>query len=217
MAPTRPEGQANVLLSRDSLVSFASDLSSQERRDILDCLHYSQLRADEKRDRRQSWVSWIRLYQAGLYNNGFTLSGALEHKILSIHDPRDLHAVVRDAIQGTGHQALSVLADSALKALLRSPHAQAFFQDWFSDGQSESMQVVPCCADENGLIDVMICGIRIQTEGAVRSSFSRPTARMTITINGGAFRYSAQAYDPYRNKILQGLERYALTYFDSVP
>lgn len=213
----RSDGQAGVLLSGNDLVSFSEDTSQQERRDILDCLRYSQSLANKKHDRNRAWRRWINTYQAGLYKSGFTLSGALPHEVRSISDSRELHHVMGNVIEATGHQALSVLARTALQTMLGSPHAQSFFDGWFTFGRSESMQVIPCRKDAAGFIDVMICGVQMHTEETAGSWFKSPQALMTIAIDGGAFRYSAQGYAPYRQMIRNELKEYTLIYFDRLP
>lgn len=208
--------QTDSLLTGSSLVSFSSGMSEQERSDILDCLNYSETRANKKYQRREAWSKWINQYQAGLFNNGFTLSGVLMDNTLTISKPADLVHATRDAIQTSGHLELSDLAYSALNRLLGSQQAQTFFQDWFSVSQSESLQVVPCRKEEGGGISVMVCGLRMQTDVTGGSWFKRPTSAMTISMDGGAYLYTAQGYAPYRDRVTRGLERYARHYFESL-
>ncbi|EPJ79631.1 hypothetical protein CFII64_20473 [Pseudomonas sp. CFII64] len=210
------DAQSGVLLCGQSLVSFSSGMSEQERNDILDCLNYSELRADGKSDRRQAWRKWINHYQAGLFKSGFELSGALSSNIVAITERRELLDVARDAIQGSGHRELSELAHSALNTFLRSQQVEAFFQNGFSVSQNESFQVVPCCRVATGAIDVMVCGIHMQRDTTDGSWLDRPESFMKIRMDGGAYRYSAQAYEPYRAKVTKGLERFSRIYFDSL-
>lgn len=217
MVSIRSDGPSGVLLSDNNLVSFSQEMSEQERRDVIDCLRYSQSLANRKHSRHQAWGRWLNTYQAGLFNNGFTLSGALLYEILSISDARELRHVMGKAIEAAGHQALSGLAATALETMLDSHHAQSFFEGWFTAGRSESMQVVPCRRDAAGFVEVMICGLQMHTEEMAGSWFKRPTAQMTITIDGAAFIYSAQAYAPYREKIRKELKEYTVIYFDGLP
>jgi hypothetical protein len=208
---TNSRGRA--LLTGNSLVSFSDGMSEQEKSDILDCLNYAQAQADSRYRRRDAWSDWMRSYQAVLYNNGFKLTGALSNESLTITKPEDLLYVTRDALQATGHPELSELAYSALQKLLGSQQAQAFFEDWFSASQSESFQMVPCRKEPAGGIDVLICGIRMHTEAQAGTWFQRPTSSMTITLNGGAFLYTSQGYEPFRESVTNNLERYTRLYF----
>jgi len=210
------DGQSDVLLSGQSLVSFSSGMSEQERNDILDCLNYSELRATRKSDRRQAWRKWINYYQAGLFNSGFELSGALNYNMVAITERQELLEVARNAIQTSGHAELSELAHKALNTLLRSQQVEAFFQNGFSVSQSENFQVVPCRRVSTGAIDVMVCGIHMQRDTTDGSWLDRPESFMKIRVDGGAYRYSAQAYEPYRAKVTKGLERFSRIYFDSL-
>jgi len=210
------DSESNILLSGQSLVSFSSGMSEQERVDILDCLNYSETRADRKSDRSQAWRKWINSYQAGLFNNGFELSGALAYNVIAITERRELLDVARTAIQASGNTELSDLAHAALSTLLQSQQAQDFFENWLSVGSSESFQVVPCHKDATGAIDVMVCGMQMQTGVTDGSWLKRPQSLMTVRMDGGAYRYSAQAYEPYRAKVSKGLERYSRIYFESL-
>ena len=206
--------QPDTLLSGNSLVSFSSGMSEQERSDILYCLNYSEARAYRKYHRLNAWPKWINQYQAGLFNNGFKLSGVLSSDDLVITQPRDLLFVARDAIQTTGHSELSDLAYFALDKLLSSQQAQTFFQDWFSVSQSEGLQVVPCRKEATGGIEVMVCGMRMHTEVAAGSWLKRPTSSMTISMDGGAYLYTTQGYEPFREKVRKSLERETRLYFE---
>lgn len=206
----------DALLTGNNVVSFSDGMSEQEKSDILDCLNYAQAWADSKYHRRDAWSKWMREYQAVFYNNGFKLTGALGNDSLSITRPEDLLNVTRDAIRATGHPELSELAYSALQKTLTSQQAQAFFEDWFSASQSDNFQLVPCRKEAAGGIDVLICGIRMHTEAQAGTWFQRPTSSMTITLNGSAFLYTRQGYEPYREKVTRRLERYTRLYFDSL-
>lgn len=217
MTSIRPEGQPDVLLGGNSLVSFDSGMPEPMRRDLLDCLRYCDVRANEKHDRHEAWTRWINAYQGGLFKHGFALSGVLPHDIVTVSDATELRHAISATIQAASNEALSRLASQALERMLGSPHAQSFFNGWFTAGRSESMQVVPCGLQATEVVDVMICGLKMQTQTTDGSWFARATSSMTITIDGGAFRYSAQAYAPYREKIRQRLRDESLNYFNHLP
>ncbi|MBD8571999.1 MULTISPECIES: hypothetical protein [Pseudomonas syringae group] len=208
--------QAPLLMTGHSLVSFFADASEQETNDILDCLNYSEIRAGRKFDRQQDWSKWINRYQAGLYQNGFSLSGALNKETFLINEPRDLLVATRDVIRGSGHAELASLASEALGKLLSSHQMKAFFEDWFSTSRGESLQIVPCRQSTAGAVDVLVCGIHMQTESTGGSWFTRPTSTLNIRIDGGAYRYSADSYEPFREKVVDNLDRYTRIYFENL-
>lgn len=208
--------QAHALLGDNSLVSFSSGLSDQGRNDILECLSFADTDASQKHSRRDAWTSWINRYQRGLFNNGFTLSGVLNSEILSITDRRDLPDVARKAIQASAHTELAELARSALDTLLRGAHAESFFQGWFKSGLSESFQVVPCRKDATGRVEVMVCGFNLRTETLQGGWLEDSLSGMTLRVNGGAYMYSPEAYEPYRERVLARLEKHSLRYFESL-
>jgi hypothetical protein len=210
------DSQGKVVLVGQSLVSFSSHTTDVERDDILDCLNYAETRADRKYDRHRFWKRWINRYQAGLYNNGFRISGALVSNTFDVTHIREVPDVIRTAIEGSGHPQLGALGRSALERMLRSSHAQSFFKEWFSSGQSETLQIVPCRQLASGEIDVMVCGIRLVTEMVEGGWFEAPTGRLQISVDGGAYRYSRDAYAPYREEVKSSIEAYAQLYFDSI-
>lgn len=200
------KAQSNIALTGTSLVSFSPDVSADERGDILDCLTYTELRANERFDRRAFWREWLNRYQAGLYRNGFGLNGVLTSNTVTVNHYRELPNVAGELIQTasretTNHRELARLARSALTAMLNSDQAQVFFHDGFRTERSESFQVVPCRKNDSGHIEVMVCGMQMITQTIEGSWLQRASARMTVSVSGNAFLYSREAYEPYREKV----------------
>lgn len=210
------DARSDKVLVGQSLVSFSFDMSENERNDILDCLNYCETRADRKYDRHGGWKKWINRYQAGLYNNGFKLSGALDSNTVQVSHIREVPEVLRTAIQTSGHPRLAALGHATLERMLGSSHAQSFFQRWFSAGLTESLQVVPCQRAPSGDIEVLICGVRLVTERIEGAWFQAPHSSMMISVDGGAYLFNEQAYGPYREKVESALVRYTRIYFDSL-
>ncbi|MCF7531891.1 hypothetical protein [Pseudomonas petrae] len=210
------EARVDTLLTGQNLVTFSSGVSDQEKNDILDCLNYTEMRADRKFDRQHAWKRWIERYQAGLFNSGFKLGGVLESNVIRIQHRRELPEVVRSSIQSTGSPHLGVQGRSALEAMLRSSQVQSFFEDWFSTGRAEAFQVVPCRKASNGQIEVMVCGLNMLVETATKAWLTAPRLTMEIHVNGGSYLYDKKAFEPYREKVQSTLERYSRLYFDSL-
>lgn len=204
MAQTGPD----ALLEGDGVVSFSRDMSELERRDILDCLRYSEIRANQRYRRDQDWIRWINAYQGGMLTNGFTLNGGLLHDVLTVTNARELRAEIGNAVEAAVSRELAELASTALEALLNSTHANAFFNDWSTVGKSKSLHLVPCRKEATGLIDVMTCSLQMQTVA------SPPLSRARITIDGGAFTYSTEGYAPYREQIRKEVKEYSANWFE---
>lgn len=221
MGADMSNAQSNSVLTGNSLVSFSPGTSAEERGDILDCLTYTELRANKKFDRRTGWSKWLNRYEAGLYKNGFALSGALSNNTITVDNYRALPSIADEMIHtasrdATEHRELARLASSALNAMFESDQAQVFFRDWFSTERSESFQVVPCCRNESGHIEVMICGMQMITETVEGSWFHRASALMTVSVSGGTYLYSREAYEPYRNKVESKLAEQTYAAFQNI-
>lgn len=208
---------SDVLLGGGGVVSFSSGMSGLERRDILDCLRYSEIRANKSYDREQDWSKWINAYQGGMLTNGFTLNGALLHDVLTITNAGEVRAEIGNAVEAVVSRELSDLAATALASMLDSPHANAFFKDWSSVGRSKSLHRVPCRKEATGFIDVMICSLQMQTDARSGTWLDPLISLARITIDGGAFTYSAEGYAPYRDQVRKEVREYSATWIESLP
>ena len=192
----------SVLQGRN-FVSFAPGISAQLRADVLDCLLYAQLSADQKYDRHHSWKPWIDQYQRVIYQKGGRLSGAIDPGVVTIRRMRDLRYLPASAFGRATSPELRTLMNGSLQALLNSEHANTFFNSWFSSGQSESFQVVPCRASGTGAVDVLVCGMQMTTR-AVKPAllfWDTLSGDMVVRTNGASFSLTEQSYAPHREKI----------------
>lgn len=196
----------------DSLLSFGDGIDQPLREDILDCLMYAQLSADKKYLKRTAWKPWIEQYQRVIHQNGGSLNGAIDPMNLKIKRLRDLRNLPL-ASRGTATSPqLRALMNASLETLLDSPHAKTFFNSWFSSGRSESFEVVPCQIDDEGGVTILVCGLQMTTTAVSNAAFfwQALSGEMTVRSNGASFRFSAQGYAPYRDKIRNYLTATAL-------
>jgi hypothetical protein len=203
---------SDSLLVGDNLVSFGTGISQELRNDILDCLLYAQLSADEKYNRSRAWRPWIEQYQRVIYRNGSRLTGAVNPTRLTIKRLRDLRYLPINATGTATSPQLRALMRGSLDMLLNSGHAQTFFNSWFSAGRSESFQVVPCMQDEQGGVTILVCGLQMTTTALRQGFFFWDVlgGEMMVQSNGASFRFTAQNYEPYRTKIRDRLADNAL-------
>lgn len=205
-----------LVLIGQTLTSFSSGLSSDEQRDILDCLSYSQTRADRKYSRRDDWKMWINRYQAGLYNNGFKIGAALVTDTVEVSRMSEVPDVLRSMAEGSGHDELASLGRSALSRMLTSSQAHSFFQGWDAEGFSESLQVVPCRKRDSGDVEVLFCGVRLTTQTLAGLEPGTSRSGMRVSLDGAAYVFSEAAYAGYREAVTARLEAYTRIYFDSL-
>ena len=75
-APTLPpDGQAEGYVCNGSLVSFVSNLTGQQKQDILDSSLLAQLAASKKYDREKDTENWYKFYTKVMENVGWVIQG----------------------------------------------------------------------------------------------------------------------------------------------
>ncbi|WP_268798159.1 hypothetical protein [Pseudomonas huanghezhanensis] len=202
----------DTFLIGDGVLSFSDDVPRALRDDILDCLMYAQLSADKKHEKRAQWRLWIEQYQRIILQKGGVLTGAIDPIRLVIKRLRDLQSVPQQISGRATSPELRALMRTSLDILLASDHAKIFFDSWFSAGRSESFQVVPCQMDDRGGVTIMVCGLHMTTTAVSDAFFfwHALTGEMTIRPNGASFRFTAQGYAPYRDKIRSYLSENSL-------
>lgn len=199
------------LLQGRNFVSFTPGISAQLRADILDCLLYAQLSADQKYDRHRRWKAWVEHYQRIIYQTGGRLTGSIDPGVVTIRRLRDLRYLPASAFGRATSPELHALMAGSLQALLSSEHANTFFSSWISSGQSESFQVVPCRASGTGAVDILVCGLQMTTR-AVQPGllfWDALSGDMLVRTNGASFSLTEQSYAPHREKISHHLTDFA--------
>ena len=200
-----------VLLMGNNLVSFEGAISHSLRDDILDCLLYAEQSADKKYDRSTHWKLWIEKFQRVLYKNGGRLIGAIDADQLVIQHVRELRYVPYMIAGSATSRELQAVLERSISTLLNSSHAQTFFKSWFSSGCSESLQVIPCQANERGGVNILVCGLQMITRTLKPGHFfwEAVDGDLTIRSNGGSFLLTEESYRPHRETIIAHLNRRA--------
>jgi hypothetical protein len=194
------------LLGGNNVVSFEG-VSADLRADIMDCLLYAQLSADKQHDRSHQWKSWMDQYQRVIYQKGSQLTGAINPNYLKIESLRELRYLPINATGVATSPQLQALLRHSFDILMNSEHARTFFSSWFTQGRSESFQVIPCKADGEDSATILICGLQMTTRALVPAYYfwKMLAGDMTVTSNGASFRFTAKGYEPYREPIREYL------------
>jgi len=195
--------QSESLLMGSNLVAFAPSVPANLRADVMDCLLYAQLSADAKFDRSRTWRQWIEQYQRILYQKGARISGALNPVRLKIERLSDLSRIRHHLAGSATSPQLRVLLERSINELMNSDHAKTFFGSWFSAGRSESMQVIPCEATQDGGVNILVCGLQMTTTAFKPGIFFWEVlgGEMIVTANGGSFLMTEDSYAPFREPI----------------
>ncbi len=202
--------QSESLLIGNNLLSFSAPVSASLRSDLMDCLLYAQLSADKKYDRSHNWRAWIEQYQRVIYQKGGHLSGAINPIQLTLRHLRELRYFPRRIAGSATSRELQVLLERSIQTLMDSDHAKAFFSSWFSSGRSEAMQVVPCEANKDGGVNILVCGLQMTTRMTpgyfIWDAFD---GELTVRSNGASFLLTEESYGPYRKPIADYLAQQA--------
>ncbi|MFA0996268.1 MULTISPECIES: hypothetical protein [Pseudomonas syringae group] len=189
------------LLSGNNLVSFAHNFSPQLRQDILDCLQYARLVADDLHSPSQAWRSWLDVYQRTISSTGGRPESRIEEARLKIHRFRDIGKLRLPVVSNSVE--LRRLYLHSLDSLLASEHAQAFFNNWFVSGRFESFQIIPCAMQSEDEATIMLCSMQMTTL-ALRPAlyfWQILGGEMQVHTVGTAFRFNRQGFEPFRQTV----------------
>lgn len=193
----------------NSLVSFTPSIGGQRRADVLDCLLYAQLMADQKYDRKRDWKRWMEKYQKVIYERGGQIKGGIDPVRLRIKNMWDLRIINHQFVRYTQPPELQMLLRRSIDTLMESDHAKIFFKSWFVRGRSESMQVIPCADLGNGEIAILICGLQMTTRISLGAGWDLISREMELRCEGASFHLSEQGYAPFRDEISKYLAQQA--------
>ncbi|UQW66901.1 hypothetical protein L2Y01_23820 [Pseudomonas avellanae] len=149
------------MLSGDNLMSFTHNVPPALRQDILDCLQYARLVADDLHSPGQAWRSWLDVYQRTISSTGGRPESRIEEARLKIHRFRDIGKLRLPVVSNSVE--LRRLYLHSLDSLLASEHAQAFFNNWFVSGRFESFQIIPCAMQSEDEATIMLCSMQMKT------------------------------------------------------
>lgn len=196
------------LLSGKNLVSFAHNIAPGLRQDILDCLLYAQLKADESVPHRDDWRTRQGAYQRSLEKNGANRYADVRDQRVKIHHLRDLRKL---QLPVNRSPELHQLYGRSLDKLMTSEHAQAFFSSWFTSGRSEHFQVVPCAMHSEDEATIVLCALQMTTTSLRPALYFWQIlgGEMMVQAAAAGFRFSSKAFDPYRQAVQDTLSAHA--------
>ena len=195
----------DCVLVASNLVSFSEGMTPGLRQDLLDCLLYAQLAADDSFSPRRQWSAWLDTYQRSIAEKGARRTENFAGGTLKIHRFSELGRLrfPRSVMRVPG---LGQLFGQSLDRLMASEQAKKFFGSWFSAGRSESFQVVPCIQNKEDEATILLCGMQMTTGFRPSRYFWQVLAgEMTVRYTGAAFVFSRQAFEPVRQAVRDAL------------
>lgn len=191
----------DCVLVASNLVSFSEGMAPGLRQDLMDCLLYAQLAADDSFSPRRQWSAWLDTYQRSIGEKGGRRTDSFVGDRLKIHRFSEL-GKLRLPRSVMGVPGLGQLFVQSLDRLLASEQAKKFFGSWFSAGRSESFQVVPCIQSREDEATILLCGMQMTTGFRPSRYFWQVLAgEMSVRYTGAAFVFSRQAFEPVRQTV----------------
>jgi len=195
----------------DSLFTFSSDITRQEREDISDLLLYADQRASQYYNRSVLWKSWLDQHRHWMLANGCLEAGVIVMQPQVINRVSDLDHVRFAVSGGQATQALSRLATRALRAMDVAGVVRRFLAAGEPQSFKRAWQLQPCERDTAGEITILACGLQVvgYVERRDHEFWNQTSREMVLRINGSAFTFSSMRYAPFRERIATRLSQSA--------
>ncbi|QHF01590.1 MULTISPECIES: hypothetical protein [Pseudomonas syringae group] len=192
-----------------NLVSFGEGVEAGLRQDVLDCLLYAQLKADDETSRQHNWRGWLHAFQHFMQKAGARQSAVVGDNMMIVRGLGDLS---NPRFLGASSSAeLRGLFNRSIDTLMTSEQAKNYFRSWFSSGRSESVQVVPCVMERDEEVTIMLCGIQLTTLALRPGFFFWDVLRgeMRVHYAGASYRFSRTLFEPSRSQVQETLDSHA--------
>lgn len=200
------KAEASSSLVGNTVTSFLSGISGDQRTRILRCLLFAELSADKIADPKAAWEQWIDVYQQMLGVAGFDLVAPLDGGPVTVSNKKGFKREGARIVSRVRSRDLAAAAQGALDILFNSPHAQSFFKDWFnfSAGRSDSFQIIPCRKNPSNQIEIAVCALHMTTRtklNRIPIGYWPFTYVMTLLLRGGSYSFNERRYEANRARI----------------
>jgi hypothetical protein len=185
----------------NSLVSFSTEISRQDRDDIFTCLLRAE-RVAGKVSRDEHFAYWAYRYGKALEQRGCLKSSSIIHEPAVITSASELEDISFGVINSAGSLLLAQQAVASLKASEFQRHGNHFFESDGEQSVTAGFQVVPCLASSGKTVTLLVCGVHIagQVETRDFDFWTHSRREMVLRITGGAYRFDRDAYAMHRER-----------------
>lgn len=160
---TIPSGDS-ASVAGQSVVSFVSGLSQQNREDVLNSTLYMQLRANKKFDKAAQREQWFKCYTDGLGTLGWTLSGSAIEAYEPSQQSFTLDEVSLEIIEAVaGGTAFSPTVKKTFEALKHQPKALEIFESHNAKSNMGMFQILPCVQSADGSVAMLLNCMQFST------------------------------------------------------
>lgn len=214
-----PEDEANPLglpsaekkdtaaLLEDSLVSFTSGLSDQNRDDVMQSLLLMQLAANKKYSKMEEREQWYKFYHGGLSNLGWLTTANGYQSYSPAQQSFTMDEVAIEIITAIGGPGFARVAAAAAAALEKNSGALRLFENSNQSEHVSSFKMLPCLQTERGDVSMMLNFMRftktVKTTRVLFWKFS--SSQVNIFRGADKIQLSAKTYDGLRADIQEKL------------
>lgn len=157
-----PPGSASAsdesaFVAGDSIVSFVSGLSLQNREDVLNSTLLMQMAADKQFDKAQQAKQWFKFYTEGLGKLGWTVSSSALQEYRPAQQSFTLDQVVLEILETVaGASGFEPVLQRTFNSLRSQPQALQVFQDNSTSGSISTFQIMPCSQTDEGDVAMLL-------------------------------------------------------------
>jgi hypothetical protein len=188
------EKKHSAAVLEDSLVSFTSGLSDQNRDDVMQSLLLMQLGANHKYSKMEEREQWYKFYYDGLSNLGWLTSGSAYQSYAPTNQSFTMDEVALEIIAAVGGQSF---------ALEKSDNALRLFENSNQSEEVSSFKMLPCIQTERGDVSMVLNFMRftktVKTTRVLFWKFSSSNVR--IFRDASKIQLNAQTYGSLRADI----------------
>jgi hypothetical protein len=202
---------AGAVVVGGCLLSFVSEVCSQDQQDVQDCLLYAELAANDKYPEKVSKKVWFDYYQGRLLKAGFTLKAIVPSEPLRVSNVNQLLSISHTIIGRLGVERLGRLIEETYGALKLDEFAWNFFRGNIANGGSGILKFAPCERLDSGDVVVCLYGLRYSTTVFEEDFFfwSEFDKEVLVIPDGGVFAFNREVFESYRTRVHEKIDTYS--------
>ena len=208
-----------VVMVGGSLLSFVDGFSPQEQQDIMDSLALAQYSADKNVKPNSPLTDWFDLFCDSLLDVGWEV----DEEVLSLGPKKEgvffsLEEAVLAGLTHVEQASLYAALKHSIEALKLDEASQEMFESRNRKHLMSHYQFVPCEPRNEFGSYMFVSGMRVTTHFELDNIFFnnkkiKTDAALDVQTASGGFYLKTEAYDPYRETVLQKLSEIGDDFF----
>lgn len=157
--PPNPASSSDesAFVAGNSIVSFVSGLSLQNREDVLNSTLLMQMAADKRFDKTRQSKLWFKFYTEGLGKLGWTVSNSALQEYKPVQQSFTVDQIVLEILETVaGASGFAPILQRSFDSLRDKPEALQVFKENSSSGSISTFQIMPCSQTEEGDVAMLL-------------------------------------------------------------